>query len=125
MLINAFFDESGKFPRPFHRHLQTPQDFKSFQPFGHCWNRELFRAGLKHLTMKEVLKFNMPLLKRPAKGLTKRIKALMPFIYCMKKNLSGVVFSTAVDVGAFKNASSNIRQIWGDNPHYLAFTRTL
>jgi hypothetical protein len=127
MLISAFFDESGKFQD--HSTVSfcgVAAVAKEFDAFGPDWNRELYRAGLKYLTMKEALNAKRSLSKkRPAKGTEKRVEALMPFVNCIKRHLGGVVFSLAVDVVAFKSAPSNIREIWGDNPNYLAFARAL
>lgn len=126
MLISAFFDESGKFrDKSTISFCGVADGTNDFGPFANAWTRELSRCGLKSLTMKEALNANRPLSKkRPAKGTEKRIEALMPFIECIRRHI-GVVCSFAVDVKAFKAAPSEIRRLWGDNPHYFVFIRAL
>jgi hypothetical protein len=126
MMIGAYFDESGKFKDHSTVSLAAvasmPMDFN---PFGETWHRELFRAGLKTLTMKEALNVELPLSKkRPAKGIAKRIEALMPFVECIRKHLQ-LVSCAAMDTIAFKQLPSDDQKLFGGNPHYVAFVKLL
>jgi hypothetical protein len=126
MMISAFCDESGKFDSEpavsFAAVAGTPAEFSEFHDE---WQRHLRLNGLKVLTMKRALNATKRLSqKRSALGCANRIDALLPFIECIRKRLQNIV-TVAVDVEAYKNAPSVIQGIWTQDPHFLAFTRTV
>ena len=53
-----------------------------------------------------------------------RLHALMPFAECIRKHLQNVI-GVAVDVKAFNESPSHLRQLWTDDPISMAFTRSL
>ena len=126
MMISAFCDESGKFDSEpavsFAAVAGTPAEFSDFHDE---WQRHLRLNGLKVLTMKRALNATKRLSEsRSALGCANRIDALLPFIECIRKRLQNIV-TVAVDVEAYKNAPSVIQGIWTQDPHFLAFTRTV
>lgn len=86
--ISGFFDESGKF---------KDRDVIAFggvaaqtilfdQYFAEEWRFLLNVCGLESLTVKEAFNVRRPLSdKLPALGIDERIKALLPFILCVRK----------------------------------------
>jgi hypothetical protein len=62
--------------------------------------------------------------KLPALGLDERIKAIQPYIACIRKHLE-VVTGIALDVKAFKALPPHYFQILGDNPFFTAFLRMI
>ena len=122
MLVSAFFDESGKF------HDQSVISLAGvascatdFSPFHDDWTRHLRLNGLKSLSMKSALNCQKPLSpKRKAIGIANRIDALLPFANCIRKHLQ-VITGIAVDVQAFRNSPSHLREVWSDDPIYMAF----
>jgi Protein of unknown function (DUF3800) len=126
VVISAFFDESGKFRDHSMVSLSGVAGLsEDFSAFNDDWRRELYRAGLKTLTMKETLRVDLPLSKkRPAKGIKNRIDDLLPFVKCIRTHLK-LVICMAVDVEAFKALPSDAQRDLGNNPHYVAFTRIL
>lgn len=124
MLITAFLDESGKFKDHSVVALAgvagTPQDCTALS---NDWERELHRAGLACLSMKECLNYNVPLSKkRPAKGMQNRLDALMPFITAIRRN-ARFAFSVAIDTSAFKLLSTDVQKVFAGDPYYVAFIR--
>jgi Protein of unknown function (DUF3800) len=127
LTISSFFDESGKFKDheviSFGGVVSPAQHFGD--PFRNEWARCLDANGLFTLTMKEALRAHRPLSeKTPALGVDNRIAALLPFIECIKKHLM-VITALAVDVKAYSALASHFLQIIGDDPAFVAFTRTL
>lgn len=125
-MVNAFFDESGKFKDhstiAFSGIAAGPQDFIGFTS---DWKNHLRLNGLKSLTMKRALNVNSPLSeKRAARGIANRIDVLKPFAECIRKHMQNVV-GVAVDVEAFHRAPSHLQRLWGHDPFFLAFTRIL
>jgi hypothetical protein len=89
------------------------------------WQRNLKRCGLTSLTMKQALNHRRPISgKVEAKGITNRVKTLLPFIEAIRKHNSLVV-GAAVDVEAFNALPSEDRRSLENNPHYMAFVRVL
>ncbi len=125
-MISAFLDESGKFEDRSSISLAAVAGSQGdFTALGNCWRQQLLLNGLKMLTMKEALNARRPLSeKNPSLGVEERIKALLPFALCIRKHVQNVV-GFAVDVEAFKSTPSHLRQVWGDDPIFLAFARTL
>ena len=62
--------------------------------------------------------------KNSALGLKDRTEALLPFIGCIRKYL-GVAIGCWVDVRVFNNLPSHFFQVFGRDPSYMAFVRTL
>jgi hypothetical protein len=126
MTFSAFFDESGKFKdQPVISFSGIAATSDSAKPFMDEWKAQLFRSGLKVLTMKDALHYDHKLSKKkPAMGIKNRVEALRPFILCIRKHLSLAV-CMAVNVDGFKNLSSQDQTLLGTDPHYLAFTRAL
>jgi hypothetical protein len=126
MNFSAFFDESGKFrDSSVIAFCGIAFNDNNRLPFMEEWNALLHRTGLKTITMKEALHHDRDLSKKkPARGLQNRIDALLPFVQCVRRNVSLIV-SMAVDVVEFKKLPSHAREILGKNPHYFAFTRAL
>jgi len=127
MTISAFFDESGKF---------KDQDVVTFcgvaapalqfqQHFADDWLRCLNTAGIFALTAKEAFNPRRPFSeKNPALGIEDRIKALLPFLTCIRKHIH-IVTGIAIDVKAFKRLPPHYYRLLGDNPHFTAFLRVI
>jgi hypothetical protein len=126
MTVSGFFDESGKFKdhkvisigcvAAFNQHVDD---------FAHNWGRLLFINGLENLSAKNVLNYNRPLSRKvDAFGVRERTDALLPFIACVRKHLE-VIVGCAVDVRAFKKLPSHFFQVYGTDPSYMAFARTI
>jgi hypothetical protein len=62
--------------------------------------------------------------KNAALGLENRIDALLPFIACIRKYL-GVAIGCWVDVKAFRSLPGHFFQVYGHDPVYMAFARTI
>ena len=126
MSINAYFDESGKFKdhtvTAFGGVLCSFPQYRSFAP---DWEMRLNAAGIPRLTMKEALRHSVKLSdKLPALGVSKRSKALSPFIECVRRHMV-VVIGVAVNVAAFQALPSHCLQVLGKDPFFLAFRLAL
>jgi hypothetical protein len=126
MIISAFFDESGKFKD--HSTVAfagVAGVADNLTKFCDEWRRHLRLNGLESLTMKKALNHKSPLSpKRAAKGITNRLDALLPFAVCIRRHLQNVL-AFAIDVVAFKGCPERVRNLWGNDPHYMVFTRVL
>lgn len=124
--MNSFFDESGKFKD--HRVIcfgGVASFAEHFDQFGHHWETLLNLNGLEMLSAKDVLNANRPLSKKnPDVGVEKRIRALLPFIQCVRKELL-VVTGVAISVPAFKRLPSHFYKFFGTDPIYMAFARAM
>ncbi len=95
------------------------------EPFSNEWRRLLWTHGLTVLSAKEAFNYRIPLGKKvSALGLDERIKALTPYIACIRKHLE-VVTGVALDVKAFNSLPSHYFQLLGDNPFFTAFMRMI
>jgi hypothetical protein len=126
MMISAFLDESGKFKDhssiSFAGVAGDPQDFAMFNTE---WKRHLRLNGLSLLSMKNALNANKRLSeKRAALGITNRIDALKPFAECIRRYLQNVT-NVTVDVEAWRATPTHLRNLWSDDPVFMAFTREL
>jgi hypothetical protein len=126
MGISAFLDESGKFKdHPVVSLCALVSATAHFNAFAEEWDSCLKIAGLEVISAKKVLNANRPLShKLPALGIDKRADALLPFIACIRKHLAFIT-GVAVDVAGFKGLPSHYHQIFGDDPFYTAFARTV
>ena len=126
MTVSSFIDESGKFRdhkvicigcvAGFNQHVDD---------FAHEWGRLLQLNGMKNFHTNRSLKHHVTLgTKNDALGIEKRIHALLPFIACIRKNLE-VAMGCWVDVKAFKSLPSHFFKVFGDDPSYMAFVRTM
>ena len=126
MTVSGFFDESGKFTdhrvicigcvASFNQHVDE---------FAHEWGRLLAMNGMKNFHATKAIKHHVPLgTKNPAFGRKERIEALIPFIGCIRKHLA-VALGCWVDVKAFNNLPANFFRVYGRDPSFMAFVRTL
>jgi hypothetical protein len=126
MTISGFIDESGKFKdhriicigcvAAFNEHVED---------FAHEWGRLLALNGMKTFHTTKALKHHVPLgEKTDALGLGKRTEALLPFVACIRKHLE-IAIGCWVDAKAFKALPSHFFRVFGDNPAYMAFMRTM
>jgi hypothetical protein len=126
MTVSAFIDESGKFKdhkvicigcvAGFNEHVDN---------FAQEWGRLLEQNGMKNFHATKALKHHVPLgTKNAALGLKDRIEALLPFVRCIRKHL-GVASGCWIDVKIFKNLPSHFFQVFGHDPSYMAFMRTI
>lgn len=96
-----------------------------YAPFVNEWDRLLVRNGIRVLSAKTAFNASRPLSDRNKRlGLENRIEDLAPFINCIRKHLQ-VVTGVAIDVQAFKKLPTNFFEVYGDNPEYAAFARSL
>ena len=68
-------------------------------------------------------RFFIASLRIPAQS-QKRIAALRPFVQCIRNNLL-IVTGVTVDVPAFNDLPSHLYQIYGKDPAFMAFLRSL
>jgi hypothetical protein len=126
MSVSAFLDESGKFKDHAVVSLSaiiSPTSY--FDAFGKEWKNCLGFAGLDGLSARKVLNAKRPLSKTlPALGTKARTDALLPFIACVRKHVQAVTGIT-IDVAAFNKLPSHYRQIWGNDPFFTSFARTV
>lgn len=126
MNVSAFFDESGKFKdhriicigcvAAFNEHVDS---------FADEWGRLLALNGMKSFHAQKALKHHVPLgTRNEALGPENRVEALLPFIACIRKHLE-VAVGCWVDAKAFKALPSNFYRVYGKDPSYMAFVRTL
>ena len=123
----AFFDTSG-----FHKNQEvivfggvcsSDKDFNL--GFARDWKRALVANGLKVLTMKKALNPKKPLsAARPALGVRNRVRALLPFVLCIRKHLQ-LVTGVAIHVPAYSASPEVFRKAFTDDPVYLAFLRSI
>jgi hypothetical protein len=124
MSVSGFFDESGKFKDhsviSFSGVAATTELFH--QPyFVPDWQYALHQSGLESLSAKSAFRHRVALsTKVEALGIDERIKALLPFVRAIRKNLQLIV-GAAIDVEAFKKLPSHYYQILGDDPFFTAF----
>jgi hypothetical protein len=124
--VTTFFDESGKFKDHdvvcFGGVASYSEDIARF---AQEWGRLLAINGIKEFSAKHAFNPRRPLGKKnSAIGVRKRIAALRPFIQCIRNNLL-VVTGVTVDVPAFNELPSHLYQIYGKDPAFMAFMRTL
>ena len=126
MGISAFLDESGKFKdHPVVSLCAIVSATAHFNAFADEWGSCLEIAGLEVISAKKVLNANRPLShKLPALGIDKRVDALIPFIACIRKHLAFIT-GVAIDVAGFKGLPSHYHRIFGTDPFYTAFARTV
>lgn len=126
MTVSGFIDESGKFNdhkiisigcvAAFNEHIHG---------FAQEWGRLLQLNGMKNFHTSKALRHHVPLgLKTEAIGIEKRIDALLPFVACIRQHL-GVVIGCWIDVKAFKSLPPHFFRVFGKDPSYMAFVRTL
>lgn len=126
MTISAFFDESGKHNDHKVVSFGGVCSFnKEIADFSRDWGHLLHTNGLRELSAKNVFNPNVPLSsKNTDTGLDKRIRDLIPFVECIRKNIQ-VITGTAIDVRAYKKLPSHYFQVFGDDPVYTSFLRSL
>src|SRR5579864_8978753 len=126
MTVTAFFDESGKHHDQRVVSLGGLCSFNlDFESFADGWGRLLHINGMRELSAKNVLRPSLPLgRKNDGTGLSQRIRDLVPFIECIRKNIQ-VVTGTAVDVRAFKKLPPHYFAFFGADPIYSCFLRSL
>lgn len=126
MPVYVFCDESGKFKD--HAVVSfgaVAASDRYLDGFERSWKYCLREAGLSSLSMKAALNLREPLsAKEAAQGEQTRIAALLPFVDCLKANLS-LLTGFAVDVLAFELLSSAAQKQLGKNPQYAAFARII
>jgi Protein of unknown function (DUF3800) len=126
MTVSAFIDESGKFKdhkiicigcvAAFNQHVDE---------FAHEWGRLLALNGMKNFHATKALKHHVPLgVRNAALGLKDRTDALLPFIACIRKYLS-VAIGLWIDVKVFNGLPPHFFQVFGHDPSYMAFVRTI
>lgn len=124
--ISTFVDESGKFRdhkvicigcvAAFNQHVDD---------FARKWGSLLARNGMENFHTTKALRHHVALGdKNPAMGLGNRIEALLPFIACIRENLE-VAVGCWVDVKIFRSLPQHFFQVYGRDPSYMAFMRTL
>jgi hypothetical protein len=80
---------------------------------------------MKNFHTTKTLKHHVPLgTKTDALGIEKRTEALLPFVACIRKYLE-VAIGCWVDAKAFKALPSHFFKVYGDDPAYMAFVRTM
>ena len=77
------------------------------------------------LKASHVLKIGRPLSEKVvAAELSERIEALLPFVRCIRHYLQAI-FAIAIEAAQYKLLPEDYRQLWSNDPVYLAFTRTI
>lgn len=126
MQVSSFFDESGKFKD--HRIIAigcVAALNQHLDSFADEWGRLLALNGMKAFHTTKALRHHVPLgTKNDALGLKKRITALLPFVACIRKHLE-VAVGCWIDVKAFKALPSHFFKVFGNDPSYMAFVRSL
>jgi hypothetical protein len=93
--------------------------------FAHEWGRLLQLNGMKDFHTSQALRHRIPLSKKvDALGVEKRTDALLPFIACIRKHLD-MAIGCWVDVKVFKSLPPHFLKVFGNDPSYMAFVRTL
>lgn len=126
MTVSGFIDESGKFKDHKIICLGCVASFNQHvDEFAHAWGSLLAMNGMKKFHATKALKHHVPLgTKNAALGLENRIDALIPFIDCIRKYLA-IAMGCWIDVKAFKALPSHFFQVFGHDPSYMAFMRTI
>ncbi len=126
MQVNAFLDESGKAKDRRVISLACVADYAHrLSGFDETWRGLLRRNGLKALSAKNILNHNKPFSAiNPAFGVSARLEVILPFIQCIRRNLQ-VVTGIAVDAEEFRKLPQSFFQVYGSDPLYMCFARTL
>ena len=126
MTVSGFIDESGKFKDHKVICIGCVAAFSQrIDDFAREWGRLLALNGMKNFRASKALKHHVPLgTKNSALGLKDRTDALLPFIACIRKYLE-IAIGCWIDVKAFKALPSHFFQVFGNDPSYMAFVRTL
>lgn len=126
MTVSAFIDESGKFRDHKIISIGCVAGFNEHvEDFAQEWGRLLALNGMKAFHASKAFKHHVPLgTKQTALGLENRTEALLPFVRCIRKYL-GVAIGCWIDVKVFNNLPSHFFQVFGRDPSYMAFVRTL
>jgi hypothetical protein len=128
MLVNSFFDESGKFND--HRVVSfcgvclTPHALKMFDE---KWESLLRVSELPFLTMKRALEAHRQLSAViPKQEPKERIEALKPFADCIRDHIEMGV-AIAIDVEGFSQLSEKAKKKLGHtkDPHYISFLQAI
>jgi hypothetical protein len=124
--MNMFFDESGKFKD--HRVITfggVASYAEHMSSFARQWEILLTHNGITELSAKKVFNHRRPLSeKNKDLGVRSRVKALLPFIECIRKELL-VVTGMAIDVNVFKALPSHMFHFFKNDPIFLAFARSI
>lgn len=126
MPVSAFLDESGKFQDKDVTSIGCVAAMQDqFKDFTLEWQWLLRRNGLEVLSGKEVLNPNKPLSdKNACYGLDKRTETLLPFIKCIRKHMQ-VITGMVADAKVFKSLPPHFFQVFGEDPIYMSFGRTI
>ena len=123
--VSSFMDESGKFLDSDVVVIGFVVAFNMTPGFADEWNYHLRENGLEFLEMKEALKLYRPLSNKvPAHEPFQRVKALMPFIRCIRRHFH-MIGGIAIDTKEYAALDEQHRKIWSDDPCYTAFARTV
>jgi hypothetical protein len=125
-VFSGFIDESGKFKDHRIICLGCVASFNQHvDEFAREWGRLLALNGMRSFHANKALKHHVPLgTKTAAIGLKARIDSLLPFIHCIRMYLA-VAVGCWIDVKAFKSLPSHFFQVFGHDPAYMAFVRTI
>ncbi len=126
MAVSTFIDESGKFRDHRIICIGCVASFDNHvDEFANEWGRLLYLNGMKNFHTSEALKHHVALgLKNPALGLKERTDALLPFVGCIRKYLA-VAIGLWIDVKAFNLLPEQLLRMYGRDPIYMAFVRTI
>jgi len=126
MTVSGFIDESGKFRNHRIISIGCVAGFNQHvEDFAHEWGHLLQLNGLKDFHTNQALRHHVPLSKKvDALGVEKRTDALLPFIACIRKYL-GMAIGCWVDVKAFNSLPRKFFRVFGSDPSYMAFVRTM
>jgi len=93
--------------------------------FVNDWAYLLHQNGIQFLEMKEALKLHRPLSEKvSAMGVEDRIAALKPFVLCIRRHFH-MISRVAIDVKEYKKLPEQYREMWGNDPGYTAFARSI
>lgn len=126
MTVSSFIDESGKFRDHRIICIGCVASFNNHvDEFSNEWGRLLYLNGMKNFHTTKALKHHVPLgTKNPALGRRERTAALLPFVACIRKYLA-VAIGLWVDVKAFNLLPEQFLRMYGRDPIYMAFVRTI
>lgn len=125
--IGAFFDESGKLKDHGVVSIGCVAGFveRFNSGFADEWEALLNYYGVRVISGKKVLNHHIPLSqKRPCLGIEERTDALLSFIRCMRRHVQ-LITGLATDAHEFKKLPSHFFEVYGNDPIFMTFVRTV
>jgi len=110
--ISSYMDESGKFLDSDVVVIGFIVVFNLPADFADEWGYWLRENGLQFLEMKEASKLYRPLSdKNPAHEPSQRIRALQPFLQCVRRHFH-MIGGVAIDTKEYSSIAEEHRKIW-------------